>query len=303
MDLWQLNIFCNVIELKSFSKAGKAIHLSQPTISSHIRDLENYFNCRLIDRLGKEAVPTKAGNLLYSHAKRILAMKDSAEAAMSEFHGSIKGRIKIGGSTIPGGYILPQFIGNFVSKFSDVKITLIINDTSQIIDKIIEGEVELGMVGAKTTDKRVVQVPIIKDEMCVILPKDHKWFNRKEIDLKEIKKEPFIIREPGSGTRKSLLEKLETRKMGPDDFNIIAELGNTSAIIQGIKSKIGISILSSMAVEEDCALGRLKAVPLKGIDLSRQFYLTRHKDRTPSPLMNAFMDFLEEKTGKKIKSD
>lgn len=300
MDLWQLNIFCNVIELKSFSKAGKAIHLSQPTISSHIRDLENYFNCRLIDRLGKEAVPTKAGNLLYTHAKKILAMKETAEAAMAEFHGSIKGRIKIGGSTIPGGYILPGLIGSFVSKHSEVKISLVIHDTSQVIDKIIDGEVEFGMVGAKTMDKRITQVPVIKDEMCVVIPKGHKWFNKKELDIRDIKKEPFIIREPGSGTRKSLVEKLEEQKIHLDDFNIIAELGNASAIIQGIKSKIGISILSSMAVEEDCKNGTLKAIPIKGIDLSRQFYFTRHKDRTPSPLMKAFVSFLEENTDQSL---
>lgn len=300
MDLWQLNIFCNVIELKSFSKAGKAIHLSQPTISSHIRDLETHFNCRLIDRLGKEAVPTKAGSLLYEHAKRILALKDDTEAAMAEFHGSIKGRLKIGGSTIPGGYILPQFIGNFVSTFPDVKITLIINDTFQIIEKIISGEVELGMVGAKTLDKRVAQFPLIKDNMCVIIPKSHKWFSKNEISIDELRKEPFIIREKGSGTRKSLAEKLQEQGLGIDDFNIIAELGSTSSIIQGIKSEIGVSVLSSRAVMEDCELGRLKAVPVKNVDLSRQFYLTIHKDRTPSPLMNAFTRFLEEKTGKAI---
>lgn len=293
MDLWQLNIFCKVIELKSFSKAGKAIHLSQPTISSHIRDLESYFNCRLIDRLGKEAVPTKAGKLLYGHAKKILALKDSAEAAMSEFHGSIKGRLKIGGSTIPGGYILPEYIGKFVSQNSDVKITLIINDTFQIIESIINGELEIGIVGAESKDKRIVQTPVIEDNMCVIIPQNHKWANKKQIDIKDLKKEPFIIRENGSGTRKSLVNRLEEHNLNIEEFNIIAELGSTSAVIQGIKNGLGVSVLSSIAVAEENALGSLKAVPLKGIDLSRKFYLTFHKDRTPSPLMKAFKEFIE----------
>lgn len=293
MDLWQLNIFCKVIELKSFSKAGKAIHLSQPTISSHIRDLESYFNCRLIDRLGKEAVPTKAGKLLYEHAKKILALKDSAEAAMSEFHGSIKGRLKIGGSTIPGGYILPEYIGKFVSVNPEVKITLIINDTFQIIENIINGELEIGVVGAESKDRRIVQTPIIKDNMCLIVPKDHKLAAKKEVDIKDLKKEPFIIRETGSGTRKSLVNRLEEHNLNIEDFNIIAELGSTSAVIQGIKSGLGVSVLSSIAVSEENCLGTLKAIPLKGVNLSRKFYLTYHKDRTPSPLMNAFKEFIE----------
>ncbi|MCB9494465.1 MAG: LysR family transcriptional regulator [Desulfobacteraceae bacterium] len=292
MDLWQLKIFCKVIELKSFSKAGKAIHLSQPTISSHIKDLESHFNCRLIDRLGKEAVPTSAGNLLYSKAKEILALKDSAEASMAEFQGSIKGRLRIGGSTIPGGYILPRFIGKFVSENKDVKITLIISDTSQIIEQIIDGELELGIVGAKSADKRIEQEPIIKDNMGVIVPKDHKWFSKNEIELKDLKSEPFIIREDGSGTKKSFINRLKEHNLLIDDFNIIAELGSTSAIIQGIKSRIGVSILSPIAVSEELSQNRLKLLPVKGVDLSRNFYLTFNKDRTPSPLMTAFKNFL-----------
>lgn len=292
MDLWQLKIFCKVIELKSFSKAGKSIHLSQPTISSHIKDLESYFNCRLIDRLGKEAVPTSAGSLLYSKAKEILALKESAEASMAEFQGSIKGRLKIGGSTIPGGYILPKFVGKFLSQNKDVKITLIINDTSQIIEQIIDGELELAIVGAKSSDKRIEQLPLIKDNMCVIIPKDHKWFLKNEIELKELKKEPFIIREDGSGTKKSFINRLKEQNILIEDFNIIAELGSTSAIIQGIKNKIGVSILSPIAVSEELSQNQLKALPVKGIDLSRNFYITTSKDRTPSPLMTAFKNFL-----------
>jgi len=292
MDLWQLKIFCKVIELKSFSKAGKAIHLSQPTISSHIKDLESHFNCRLIDRLGKEAVPTSAGSLLYSKAKEILALKDSAEASMAEFQGSIKGRLKIGGSTIPGGYILPRFIGKFVSENKDVKITLIISDTSQIIEQIIDGELELGIVGAKSPDKRIEQVPLIKDNMGVIVPKDHKWFAKNEIEIKDLKTEPFIIREDGSGTKKSFINRLKEHNLLIDEFNVIAELGSTSAIIQGIKNKIGVSILSPIAVSEELSQNKLKVLPVKGVDLSRNFYLTCNKDRTPSPLMTAFKNFL-----------
>ena len=110
MDLWRLQIFCRVVELKSFSKAAKAVYLSQPTVSSHIKDLENHFECKLVDRLGREVIPTKAGRLLYDYATKIIALKQEAENALAEFQGKIKGRLTIGGSTIPAGYILPPLL-------------------------------------------------------------------------------------------------------------------------------------------------------------------------------------------------
>ena len=133
MDLWQLHIFCKVIELKSFSKAGKAVHLSQPTISSHIKELEIHFNCRLIDRLTKEVVPTKAGELLHGYAKKLLALRDATESALAEYNGKIRGRLVIGGSTIPGTYLMPQLIADFKHPYPDVIISLVIGDTADII--------------------------------------------------------------------------------------------------------------------------------------------------------------------------
>ena len=113
MDIWQLKIFKNVVEKKSFSKASKAIHLSQPTVSSHIKDLEGYFECKLLDRLGREVIPTKPGEILYSYATKIVNLTNEAETAVFEFFGNIKGDFVLGGSTIPAGYIIPRLIGPF----------------------------------------------------------------------------------------------------------------------------------------------------------------------------------------------
>ena len=134
MNLWQLHIFCKVIELKSFSKAGQNINLSQPTISSHVKELEDYFDCRLIDRMGKEALPTKAGDLLYGYARRLLLLSDETKSAMAAFNGKVAGRLVIGGSTIPGGYILPRVIGKFTKKYPEVSVSISIGDTKKIID-------------------------------------------------------------------------------------------------------------------------------------------------------------------------
>ena len=147
MDLWQLNIFCKVIEFKSFSKAGNVVHLSQPTVSSHIKDLETHFGCRLIDRLAKEAIPTKAGELLYAYARKLIALKDETETALAEFQGNLRGRLVVGGSTIPGVYILPRMVGAFVAAYPNVTTAIRIGDTEGIVGDIAGGHLEIGIVG------------------------------------------------------------------------------------------------------------------------------------------------------------
>ena len=294
MDLWQLNIFCKVIELKGFSKAGNAVHLSQPTVSSHIKDLENHFECQLIDRLGKKAVPTKAGELLYSYAHKLIALRDEAESAMAEFHGDIKGRLVIGGSTIPGEYILPKHIGAFTVDYPRVSISLKIGDTENIIQDVLAGFLELGIVGAETSDKRIYQEKLIEDEMKLIVTADHKWAEKKSIRPDLLYKEPFILRESGSGTLKSIKLSFKEKVGSIDDLNVVAEMGSTEAVIQGIKSKVGVSILSTIAVAEELKTGTLKALTVSRLNLKRSFYLITHKHRSPSPLCKAFIAFLKK---------
>lgn len=295
MDLWQLNIFCKVIELKSFSKAGNAVHLSQPTISNHIKDLEAHFDCRLIDRLTKEAVPTKAGELLYGYAKKFLALRDETETALAEYNGKIRGRLVIGGSTIPGTYLMPQMIAGFKGQYPEVIISLIIGDTAHIIEGILDGSLELGLVGARAETQKIAQKQLISDEMRLIVPAHHRWANQKHVSMKQLVSEPFILREPGSGTLKSLHQSLHDQGYAVEELKVIAELGSTEAICQGIKNGVGVSILSTLAVAEDLRAGKLSALKVDGLHLERNFYLTWHRHRSPSPLHQAFVKFLDEK--------
>jgi len=294
MDLWQLNIFCKVVELKSFSLAGKTVHLSQPTVSSHIKDLEDHFGCRLIDRLAKEAVPTKAGEILYRYATRLMALKDEAETALAEFHGKIKGRLMVGGSTIPGVYILPKMIGAFIQRYPDVTVSLVNGDTEEINHHILEGYLELGIVGAVAADKRILQEKLLQDELRLVVPSGHKWKKRKSISPEMLLKEPFISREVGSGTLISIQESLNKIGYNLNDLNIVSEMGSTEAVIQGIKSKVGLSILSPIAITEELRTGTLKALAVDGLNLKRNFFLSFPKHRTGSPLGRVFIQFLKD---------
>jgi DNA-binding transcriptional LysR family regulator len=293
MDLWQLKIFCKVVELKSFSRAGKTVHLSQPTVSSHIKDLEDHFGCRLIDRLPKEAVATKAGELLYGYALKILSYSHKIEAAMAEFNGRIKGRLLIGGSTIPGAYLLPRMIGAFTAQYPEVTISLVVEDTEKVIDGVMSGNLEMGVVGAESGEKKIFQEKLIEDEMRLIVPENHIWAKKKAIPLDLLLTEPFIVRENGSGTLASIQLSLASRGYTIEDLKIAAEFGSTEAVRQGIKNNVGVSILSTLAVSEDLKIGSLKSIAVKGLKLKRSFYLTRHKYRSLSPLSRVFIEFLK----------
>jgi DNA-binding transcriptional LysR family regulator len=293
MNLWQLKVFCEVVELGSFSKAGQVIHLSQPTVSSHIKDLEAHFDTPLIDRLTKRAVPTKAGELLYDYAKRLIRLREEAEAAMADFMGKKRGRIHIGGSTIPGGYLLPQAMAAFGNDFPDVRLSLAIDDTAAIIEAVLDGRVELGLVGAQSKLKRLGQRKLLDDEMRLIVPAAHRWAPLGTVALDRLRAEPFLMREAGSGTRKSLQLSLQRAGVDIGELRICAEMGSTEAIRQGIKHGAGVSILSPVAVRSELENGDLAALSIEGVDLKRGFYLTWSKERSLSPLAVTFSRFLE----------
>jgi DNA-binding transcriptional LysR family regulator len=297
MDIWQLYVFCNVIEFKSFSKAGEAVRLSQPTVSSHIKDLENYFGIQLIDRLSKKAVPTKAGELLFQYAKQIIALKDETESAMAEYQGIIKGRLEIGGSTIPGVYLLPQIVGKFKYRYPQVDISLTIDDTDKIVQATINGDLELGIVGASYDDGSVLQNELIDDEMCLVVPANHKFCRKTKIKISELTREPFILREKGSGTLRSIKHSFIKSGYHIEDLNVVAEIGSTEAVIQAVKGGVGISIISKIAVKENLKSGLLAALSIEGVDLKRTLFITRHKQRSVSPLSKAFIEFLKKEMG------
>jgi DNA-binding transcriptional LysR family regulator len=293
MDLWQLHIFCKVVELASFSKAGQTVHLSQPTVSSHIKDLEQHFGCPLINRLARRAVPTKAGELLHTHALRILALRDETETVMAEFLGHYKGRLVIGGSTIPGGYLLPKMIGRFNNVYPNIRISLIISDSREIVQKTLAGEIEMGVVGAHFSDSHLCETALASDTMKLIVARQHPWAGQSSIALDDLRQEPLIVRESGSGTRQVLERAIATKGLRLHDaFHIVAEIGNTAGVISGIKSGLGVSVLSTMAVEDDLTHQTLAALDISGIDLQRNFYLVSDQRRAFSPLAHAFQTFI-----------
>jgi DNA-binding transcriptional LysR family regulator len=292
-DIRQLEIFTKVVDLKSFSRAAEAVHLAQASVSERIATLENIIGTKLLDRLGREVVPTKAGELLYKHALLLLDMKRNAVLDLQDFMGIKRGSIQIGGSTIPGEYILPGLLVRFQEQFPLVSVVLSVSDTTEIESRVLEGHLELGVVGSKIGHENLIRHRLWQDELVIAVPANHKWAERSGVTVKEIYQEPFILRETGSATLSIMADYLRSEHTeGLDSLNVVARMGTSTAVKEAIKAGLGISILSHRALDTELKAGMLKAVKVNELKMSRSFYLIRDKRRTASPLAQAMFDFL-----------
>lgn len=293
-----LEIFCKVVELESFSKAAQAVSLVQASVSERIAVLEKKIGTRLLDRLGRKVIPTAAGELLHKHATLLLEMKETAESELERFLGLQQGGISMGGSTIPGEYILPDLIGRFNKRFPYLSVKLTIADSSEIENRVLAGQIEIGVIGSKSAHANLLCQKLWEDELVLAVPVRHPWARRKTVSFQELRKTPFILREEGSGTLKILEAYLrQSGEDGTDALEVSARFGSSTAVKEGIKSGLGLSILSARAIDTEVKAGILKALKVRGLTMSRNFFLIRNKLRIASPACQAMLEFLLASAG------
>jgi DNA-binding transcriptional LysR family regulator len=293
MDLRRLEVFAKVAELGSFSRAAEALYLTQPTVSEHVRALEDEVGVQLLDRLGRGATPTRAGELLLSYARRMLGLAREAQQALDQFQGRMSGELVIGGSTIPGEYVLPTLLGAFKAKYPDISVSLRIGDSGQVTEWVEQGRVEVGVVGARPASRMLVSRALMQDELVVVVAAGHPWAARKTVTLDELRRAPMVMRERGSGSRQAIEHVLDDAGLSLAAFRIVGEMGSTQAIKQAVRAGVGVALISRRAVEDECRAGLVACVKVKDLRVTRSFHLILHKDRTRSPLAQAFVDFLE----------
>lgn len=292
MDVRALEVFSKIVELRSFSKAAGAVYLTQPTVSGHIKALEEELGVKLFDRLGRAVAPTKAGELLYGYAKRILDLRQQAVQALAEHTGALRGELQLGASNNPGSYVLPPLLARFKAEYPGVAVKLQVGDSREIARGVADGLYELGAVGAKWDDAQLRYERFVEDELYLVVPPKHPWTGRRSVQLDALLREPFIMREPGSGSRKVLEQALRAKGIDPARLQIVAELGSAEAVRQAVQAGAGIAFLSRWAIQHDLECGLLKAVRVRGLRLKRDFYLVVHRLRSLSPLGKAFLAFL-----------
>ncbi len=292
LDIHRLKIFSKIAELKSYSNAAQALYLTQPTVSQHMAALENYIGLKLFDRVGKEVQLTSAGEMLYRYAKNIVSMAEEAQQSLDAFRGKKQGHITIGASTIPGEFILPELLGRFSEKYPDIKATMRIGDTEDIVHELLNRDVELGVVGAKVKDSRLQFSRFMDDDLVLVVPRGHRWWLQESVEVTALVEEPFVMRERGSGTRLAMERHLKKAGVDPDQLHITTMVGSTTAVKQAVKAGLGVSLLSSRAVQEEVEHTIFKIVPVIGAQFTRTFYIVQDKKRTASPLCKVFVQFL-----------
>lgn len=291
MDLKHFETFLKIAELKSFTKAAEELYLTQPTVSKQIVDLERFFDVKLIDRTKRTVALTKAGEILLQYAKDLINLKKDAVEAIASFKGLKKGSITVGASTIPGIYILPKVLSIFKKQYNGIGIKLIISDTKDIIEKMEEGKIDIGFVGAKSTTVKIDYKKFIDDTIVMIAPPEFP----DVIRLKDLKEYPLISRETGSGTRNNFESSLKkTKDMGLEDLTIIAELTDTEAIKEAVKNGMGLAYISNMAITADIAAGKLKHILIEGFpEIKRSFYVIARKGKTVLPQVRALLEIID----------
>ena len=296
IDFRHLETFCRIADLKSFSKAADDLFLTQPTVSGHILSLEHSLSLPLFDRMGKEVRLTKAGEVFLRYASKMLTSRKDLLNALSEFAQGIRGELSLGASTIPGEYYLPKLMGDFKQEHPHFAISLKIADTKEIVQYVLEGIVEFGMTGGKWNQSSLRYERFGEDLIIVIGPPNHPLIEKKKVDLGALSKEPWIIREEGSGTQMAVEKVLRREGKSLKQFNVVMEMGSTSSVKEGVKAGLGLAFISQKAVEEELNRSRLFQIRVEGIEpVSRQIYIVTHQGRTLSPIGTEFLQFLRRK--------
>ncbi len=301
MDIHHLRVFVSVFKNRSFSRAAEELHLTQPTISDHMMALETELKCRLFDRLARKIVPTKEAETLNNQAIEIIEKMDNITDLLYQFNKEMTGHIVIGASTIPGTYILPEIVASFLKNHPAVLFEIPVSDSRDIIRRIEQNDLLIGVVGAKIGSGQVQYVPLMDDDLIVIAAPS--FMNTRGITVKDLISLPIVMREEGSGTRKEIEKILEGRGISTDMLKVSAILGSTDAVKQAVKKGMGISILSRRAVLDEVKCKILKEIEIKGLPMKRTFYIVTHRKRTLPHQYKMFLEYLKTQIRRRIAED
>lgn len=297
MDMRRLEAFVSVYELSSFSKAGQKLYLSQPTISAHIAALESELEVRLFDRLGRSVLPTQAAEILYRHARDTFASLESARAEIALLREKVSGSLVLAGSTIPAHYLLPGVMAGFSARYPAVSLRLNVGDSAGATAMVAGGAAALGVVGADPGLAELSCEPLLEDELAVVVGRRRLAEGTAELSLAELESMPWVMREPGSGTRAALETALAEAGLDLRTLKVAAVVDTTTALLQCVRGGMGLAVTSRLAAAELLERGELAAVPAPGLSLRRTFSVIRHRQRHLFPVARIFTEFLKSECG------
>jgi len=291
LDSNQLKIFCMVTRQQSFSKAAKLLHMSQPAVSTHVKNLEEYYQGQLLDRTPQGVTLTKAGEVFYNYAQKILDLQDEMEQQIETVFKHENNQVIIGASTTIGNVSLPCSIYLFKEQYPEVELCLNIANAEEVLSMVISDVVDIGVVEGDTESSTLKSLHVASDELVLIVPPQHPA-EGDVISLLDFLKQPLIMREDGSGTRKILATALARHGYSVNQLKVITEMKNIYAIKSAVEAGLGGSVMPLLAVRKEAYTGTLKVLRIMDMEMPLIFNIVYPNNRPLTTKAKLFIKFL-----------
>jgi len=291
ITIQQLEALIHLVAERSFSRAARKMFLTQPSLTKHIKNLEDAVGAKVINRQNTGVTLTLQGRLLYEYAQKVLGLREGVKEKMLKSMEKDSGTIDLIASTIPANYILPYILGDFNKKYPKIKIYIKTVNSEEALDMVLNKHAEIGFIGKKPLSRKINAEPIWKDRLVIAVSGTHLWSERSSITANELMDEPFVIREKGSGTREILENYLKENAGSDFRLNIVAELGSSEAIKEAIIAGLGVSFISIHAIRRELKQKLLVEIPVSGWVVERYFHVIYTKQLNLMPHQEIFLNF------------
>lgn len=298
LNLHQLATFQAVAKHRSYVRAAEELHFSQPAVSAQIRHLEESLGVKLFDQIGRKTHLTQAGEELYLYSQKIFSVIDETLDVMEALRSPYYGRLSVGADTTVGSYVIPGLLGKFRQIYPQVEILLQVLNRASLIEAIFNNRVELAVMGSVPDDAPVEIEPFAFNPLVLVAAPTHRLAGLKNVPIEELGREHFLLREQGSGTRAALEKALEDAGL---PLQVSMQVGNNSAIKQGVTAGLGIALISRVAIDMELETNRLVILDVEGFPIIRQWRLVHVKDKYLSATARAFKSFLLQHADRRLR--
>ncbi len=298
LNLHQLATFQAVAKHRSYVRAAEELHFSQPAVSAQIRHLEESLGIKLFDQIGRKTHLTQAGEELYLYSQKIFSVIDETLDVMEALRSPYYGRLSVGADTTVGSYVIPGLLGKFRQIYPQVEILLQVLNRASLIEAIFNNRVELAVMGSVPDDAPVEIEPFAFNPLVLVAAPTHRLAGLKNVPIEELGREHFLLREQGSGTRAALEKALEDAGL---PLQVSMQVGNNSAIKQGVVAGLGIALISRVAIDMELETNRLVILDVEGFPIIRQWRLVHVKDKYLSATARAFKSFLLQHADRRLR--
>lgn len=289
--LHQLYVFGMVAQKKSITRASKELHMTQPAVSIQIKQLQDAIDLPLIEVVGRKLYLTEAGKYLYQTFQNVDRELESFDAAVSQLKGGLKGRLTISAAST-AKYFLPYLLGEFKKRYPEVDISLKVTNRNEVLQHLVQNEYDLAILTQVPENESIVAIPFLENQLVMCAAPQHHMVGKKNIAIRDLKNEPFLYRELGSGTRMVMEDYFKKHDIKTKPT---MELGTNEAVKQAIMAGIGLSIISKLSLGNELYLNKIAILDIRNFPISTHWHIIYKTEKKISPVTQNFVSFLQEK--------